>query len=139
MSEKPKVVKKDIPFQYKKANGSQTYSLIDTALEEGIAYYRIKAIYQSGASVYSKIVSVNNIRAVSILIYPNPTTDKLYLQDKDINSVKLIDATWKTLFSQKASNTTNLSINVAGLAKGNYIILINKENGIQEEKRFLKE
>lgn len=67
-------------------------------------------------------------------IYPNPVKDILYTQLKDVKKIKIVDLSGKNTLSNENSNF----INVSNLQKGMYIVQIEIEEKIYNEK-FIKE
>ena len=66
--------------------------------------------------------SVNEIKALSLLIYPNPASNNLTIDLGDLKGVnttiKLYDSSSKLVFEKES--TSNLMIDVSGFAKGMY-------------------
>lgn len=79
-------------------------------------------------------VSQENTPSAQIKLYPNPTSDYLTLQTSaKINSVQIFDMSGRAV----AAKLNNQTIDVRNLAKGNYIIKIDSENGVTSQK-FIK-
>jgi len=67
----------------------------------------------------------------NIKIYPNPVSDILYFDtSQEINKVLLFDILGRKMIEQ--SNTKNIS--VSDLQKGNYILKLFSDKGVQTEK-----
>jgi hypothetical protein len=62
---------------------TSSYSFIDPSPKSGRNFYRIAAQKRSGSKVYSQALSIDNQRISLISIYPNPTTDKLFIRMGD--------------------------------------------------------
>ena len=74
----------------------------------------------------------------SILIYPNPSTDKLTIKLKnntELNSALLFDITGKQVNAQLINNTT---INVSKLPRGVYTLKLNTSRGDFQQKVVLE-
>ena len=90
--------------------GSVNYSLFDPAPENGLNYYRIKIIGQSGEIKYSLVVKVNIGKATGgISIYPNPVTgNSVGLQMNNMSAgiyrVSLTNTTGQRLVSKTISH-----------------------------------
>jgi hypothetical protein len=66
----------------------------------------------------------------AVTIYPNPATDKLFIETKnEISSWKIIDMQGKQLLQNKKVNNSKTFIDVSGLLSGIYIVEIETENG----------
>lgn len=69
----------------------KTYSFTDGEPLVGTSYYRLSQIDTDGTLTRLSIVSIENEQAVSIQIYPNPTTEYLFItgaQENDAVSIK---------------------------------------------------
>jgi hypothetical protein len=63
------------------SNGTaNTYSYIDGQVATGYNYYRLKIIELSGKITYSNIVMVNLKPGITVMLYPNPVTGQLTIQ-----------------------------------------------------------
>jgi hypothetical protein len=63
------------------SNGTvNTYSFIDRQVATGYNYYRLKIIELSGRITYSNIVIVNLKPGITVMLYPNPVTGQLTIQ-----------------------------------------------------------
>jgi len=62
---------------------------------------------------------VKDIAALNVSVYPNPTSDVLYVNTTDAASVTIYDLAGRTVTSV---NYTNSGINVSGLQKGTYLV-----------------
>ncbi|MBS1772328.1 MAG: T9SS type A sorting domain-containing protein [Bacteroidetes bacterium] len=69
-------------------------------------------------------------------LYPNPAIDKLYMTNINTVNYTITDVIGKIVLSGKTDNTNTL--NISGLAKGNYIFNIT-ENGKTEHLKFTKQ
>ena len=85
---------------------------------------------------------VNELEALSVLIYPNPTSNNLtidlaYLTDFD-TTIKLYDSSGKQVFEKKSSST--LQVDVSAYAKGLYTLeLSNSEKVLRNDlKKYWK-
>lgn len=57
------------------------------------ANYRIKTIFQDGSFDYSNLVSILNTKENSpVTIYPNPTTDKLFIECLNYETAEILDS-----------------------------------------------
>jgi zinc-dependent metalloproteinase lipoprotein len=67
----------------------------------------------------------------SVIVYPNPTTDKIYIEHKGILQLKsyVLYNTLGQIVLQNSLSNANNEISVADLAKGLYILHITAESG----------
>ena len=123
-----------------KINGAGTtganYSYNDTKPLNGVNYYQLIQVDNDGATTDLGVKSVNFSLNASVSIYPNPTADKLYINDvtNSFNTAKIYDAQGKMVL------TTNLksgsSIDVSDLVKGVYFIKLSGNSN--ETRKFIK-
>ncbi|MEY4892766.1 MAG: hypothetical protein RIQ34_1378, partial [Bacteroidota bacterium] len=62
---------------------TSSYSFIDPYPKSGRNFYRIAAQKRSGVVLHSHALSIDNQRISLISLYPNPTTDKLFIRMGD--------------------------------------------------------
>ncbi|WP_445453613.1 PQQ-dependent sugar dehydrogenase [Flavobacterium sp. 25HG05S-40] len=65
-------------------------------------------------------------------IYPNPAKDKVYIKNTSdivLTKVELFDITGKLLLSETAAANPEASLQVADLAKGMYVVIIETQSG----------
>lgn len=74
---------------------------------------------------------------ISINLYPNPTTDKLFWSEKDIiiKKITIYDINGKKIVEQNVSEN---SINVSHLANGSYIVKLESNTEINYHSKFIK-
>ncbi|MFC4165195.1 T9SS type A sorting domain-containing protein [Epilithonimonas zeae] len=81
------------------------------------------------------ILAVNDINKIEITIYPNPAKDILNFS-QDVSNFRISDLSGKVV---KQISSSEKSINVSKLAKGNYIISGKTKTGETINKKFIKE
>lgn len=75
---------------------------------------------------------------ILLAVYPNPVNDILYIEGlQNYHSIEVIDISGRIVQQQKVSAGTG-SINVYSLSKGNYILKLKNNAGIQILK-FIKD
>lgn len=130
------------------AKGSNNnYIFTDNLPIQGTNYYRLLITDKDGSITYSEIRSINfsNNNNIAARIYPNPAKDKLIVElNSKTNTnvgITIISADGKTeqqLIRQLQSGNNKISINVAGLASGTYLLRITTKEG-QQVLKFVKE
>jgi hypothetical protein len=116
---------------------SNCFSYIDLATDDGIYYYRLKAIDNLGFTYYSTITSkkiTNNCNPLTIS--PNPVTDNCFnisLGKDGIYNVRLINVLGQTVYSTILNYKTSTSLEKViinkKLAVGSYIVIVESQNG----------
>jgi hypothetical protein len=71
-------------------------------------------------------VGIKNIDNVEeVIIYPNPTTNDLIIEGKDLNKIEILDITGKLVFSNHLiSISSNQNIDISNLKSGIYFIKV---------------
>lgn len=131
-------------------NGVEYYlnnTLIHTAahLSASTQLNRIDFVHDNyNGDGYIDRIAINNEAALSvketvgndtaIAIYPNPTTDMLYISsDEKVSGVAIFDMTGRRMNADLKEN----QVNVNHLEKGNYIITVSTKKG-KVSKKFIK-
>ncbi|MET0635036.1 MAG: T9SS type A sorting domain-containing protein [Chitinophagaceae bacterium] len=122
-------------------NNQQSYTFSDPAPTTGQNYYRIRQVDRDGRFTYSKIVSVDWSPASSIMLYPNPATDKIFLLlSKPTGSliVSVYSVNGILLHRESAASVTRqYSIDLRAYASGVYLIEMKTDTSV-ERSRFIK-
>ena len=72
------------------------------------------------------------------LFYPNPATDKLYLQsDEIVKSIRITNLSGNLILLIQPNTRGNITIPVSELSAGNYILQLTTGSGIKVSK-FIK-
>ncbi|HKJ40987.1 MAG TPA: T9SS type A sorting domain-containing protein [Sunxiuqinia sp.] len=70
----------------------------------------------------------------SFSMYPNPTTDVLYLNIDHLNKVKILDLAGKSYLAHFSQN----QVNVSSLPRGTYVLMVYADNQYMGANRFVK-
>ena len=115
----------------------RNYSFTDNSPSAGISFYRIKEFDVTGNPSYTEIIKSECGQATDEWkVWPNPVQDKLFVSINTANSsqamINLYDSKGALVKQQQnalLSGNNQLTINMEGLAKGNYNIVISYNNG----------
>lgn len=130
-------------------NGANSYTLADYQPSDGLNFYRIKGVELNGKVLYSQVVKCQ-YAAVGWLVkvYPNPVrgnTLKLmfYGKCKGLYGLQMLNAAGAIIWKDKAS-IANAGVSTNFLLgkhypKGNYILIIKKENKEIQKQKILFE
>ena len=123
----------------KNVSGIQSYSFIDGNATSKNQFYRIKIKGIAGQPDYSNIQQLQNDKTTEILVFPNPTTDKLQFQFNkwyDKMNVRIINSAGQTIkqFTALSVSGQTLSIPVHDLPAGRYWLTL--QSG--DEKQLLQ-
>ncbi|MCB9197410.1 MAG: T9SS type A sorting domain-containing protein [Flavobacteriales bacterium] len=102
------------------------YSAKDVEPLDGISYYRLKQVDFDGEFSYSNIVSVQLRNNNTVNIYPNPTTDFVFINyGQEVETLEIYNSIGQNVTSTIASITENngiYSISLKNLAPGAYYV-----------------
>ncbi len=118
------------------SNGESTvkrnYAFTDKNVVNGENLYRLKMIDKDATFAYSRIQSVkfDGLNNTVASIFPNPSSDKIFLQDTDLSLVKqvsILDMNGRAVFSSNKVSADG--INVSKFISGTYILHVANVNG----------
>jgi hypothetical protein len=128
------------------SNGNQTglakYQYKDQLPQNGSNYYRLKMVDTDGSFAYSNIKEISiesGAASASVVSYPNPTSDQLFLKTTAQNTIvgaKIFNLSGKTVLVAKPSQIAT-GINVQGLSEGIYVVNVTLGNGKTENQKVL--
>ena len=122
-----------------KFKGEKEYLIIDSNKIEDINYYRVKVFKSNGDGFYSKIVSLTNNKETNYTIIPNPAKDRIRINGDGIKKVEIVNGIGKVVRNMLFNNANNPSINIDGLAKGVYYILITNDKWDKQVRKLMVE
>lgn len=121
-----------------------SYRFTDGAPGSGTTYYRLKMVDKDGAYTYSNVQLVTTGNQSTVAVFPNPARDRLIVQlhnrTAEAVTIRVLDLQGKMLLQERRQmqpGTTTVSLPVASLAKGTYVVQI--EGRVTERKIFVKE
>lgn len=124
----------------------QHYSFIDRSPFSGMNYYRLKQLDHDGRFEYSGIesVAIENSKKNGVLLYPNPLNNSskqftISFLDEESNTgtLRLYSSAGQLILLENiTSNPFQLSI--ADLPSGTYLLKINVENEVWNERLIVK-
>ncbi|MCL5130366.1 T9SS type A sorting domain-containing protein [Algibacter sp. L4_22] len=83
-------------------------------------------------------LSVNSLDNISLIVYPNPTTDKLHVESKEVLiKFQVFDIQGQLVFKSPLDNTN--IIDVSKLTSGMYFIELQNELGNRKSFKFIKQ
>lgn len=117
------------------------YEFTDKTPYVGVNYYRLKQVDFDGRATISPVRTVNFKNAQAVSVYPNPTSNELYISMNDwdthqITTLKVIDFNGSEVLSQEATSETT-RLNVTQLPVGTYFIEISN-SATTQVYRFIK-
>lgn len=117
------------------------YRYVDNSSLKKINYYRLKIVDVNDHDYYSDTISVGGPDEKTILLYPNPVKDQLFLRFDDISAgaeVSIVDFKGSIVKKIKVTGPGDIPINTSRLQSGNYSILI-QAGHVKKTIVFLKE
>jgi hypothetical protein len=114
----------------------QTYTVFDSNPNKGINYYRLKSVDFDGTFSTSKWICIQNGEKIALKIYPNPTSERLILEDENqtpaVKLINMFDSKGQLIVQRNFDNKTE--IDVSNFAKGVYLVKISGINGLSTHK-----
>lgn len=124
-----------------KPNGLPShYSYPDYKANEGVSYYRIKAINTDGTYSYTKVVSatVKELGNFRIYAYPNPTQSNTTISTQGSKGagavITVTDIIGRIVYQIKNINTNEIALPIAHLANGLYHVTYTDANRTESIK-----
>lgn len=110
-----------------KENGE--YNFVDDDYETGFSYYRIRFVELNGISSLSKIVSIYSdfkTNQFSIQVFPNPSSDYIFVDGLDIPSasIQMKDSKGNIIAAPSSVVGNKIQINLKSLNSGIYFLII---------------
>ncbi len=85
----------------------------------------------------------NETEKNNLLVYPNPVKNELNISMNTgkllASGVKIYSTVGQCLFEKETSNTGKITLNLAGLSKGVYILQFQDESGFSYSKKIIKQ
>ena len=121
---------------------NHNYQYTDRSSLNRINYYRLKMVDGDGRFTYSKIIAISAPVNNSIMVFPNPVSDKLYIRLAGIAGpieILIADAKGSVIKQlQLQAGTADATVNTADLAAGVYSISF--QSGKQKStQQFIKQ
>lgn len=119
------------------------YAFIDPVPYRRENLYRLRQVDFDGAFVYSDVRSVRFVAIDGLNVYPNPTTDILYvefsgsLQNIDSALYTLMDQRGRVIFSGEFDTRVVSPVSLASIPEGIYMLKV-VQAGTTMEKRVIK-
>ena len=125
-------------------NGNSTvtlnYRTYDLNPYSGISYYRLKQTDYNGAYKYSAIVQLDINEKSIVSVYPNPTSNNLFIHvsdDYNNASVKVLDVLGREVLSQNIYSSVVNAINIGLFNSGIYYVIIDNGTGILNKTKLI--
>lgn len=117
---------------------SSLYNFVDNQTASGVNYYRLKMVDIDEKVEFSKIYSINFASELNVVLYPNPSSDFVKLNNinlKEISQVTVSDIQGKVW---KVYNANFETLSIKDLQSQYYIIRVYASGGKQYSYKLLK-
>jgi Secretion system C-terminal sorting domain len=81
--------------------------------------------------------SVSAVSGAAIRLYPNPATDRLYVETAALSRITITDIAGQVLGAYSESRTQH-SVDISGLWRGTYFVIVEEENGAKWVQKLVK-
>jgi hypothetical protein len=128
---------------FKKVDGSgntstdEKYTAYDPDPYSGLSFYRLKQTDFDGRNSYSIIRQVNFDSAVTLIVYPNPATDHIYIVGSGNITISVHNISGQLLYIPIQLTSGHSDLNVGSLPSGIYFIHV-IQNGIATTTEIIK-
>ncbi|MDQ6481796.1 T9SS type A sorting domain-containing protein [Dyadobacter sp. LHD-138] len=127
----------------KLANGTSiskiNYYFADNTPISGTVYYRIKMIDKDETYAFSHIESIRSNTIYSLVtVYPNPVTEKLYIQNvplEKLKEVSIVNASGILVY--KSASVSGEGISVENFSTGIYIVKVLQTDGTLDTQKII--
>jgi len=114
------------------------YESADRLPEKGVNYYRIRQTANDGRISYSRIMQVNITETIDFIVWPNPATTELHLQNRQtMTRLQCFSSSGQLVFDVKPA-ASQYNIPVRRWAAGVYTLRITG-GGVTTQTRFVKQ
>lgn len=124
----------------KESSSIRKYTFNDISPMPGENLYRLKMIDNDGSFAYSRIKSLSfPTQIVEISFYPNPVTEKLFLDMKnpgEITKLQIYNTVGTLIYTSLTYNPDGIPVH--GIPSGLYILRLTKSNNHTNNHKFLK-
>ncbi|MBB5287208.1 hypothetical protein HNQ92_005371 [Rhabdobacter roseus] len=125
-----------------KAQGESTslqhYAFTDTDPAQGENLYRLRIVDADGSYAFSRLRSLTFARSQELVLYPNPVTERLLLDDwSQVQRVRLYGPSGKLI--QERSQGLASGLDVKPLPAGLYLVELTRTNGSVYTYRIVKQ
>jgi len=128
-------------------SATHTYSYADGTAPDGISYYRIENVSETGASIFTNTIEVKmNMQGAAFLYYPNPAKDNITLQlqsgDMGPVTIRLIGVDGKVILQEQDYKTMEgytKKIDFVNIPRGLYFISLNVGDTAHNLGKIIKE
>lgn len=114
------------------------YQFIHHQLSQGTHYYRLKQIDFDGQFDFSKIITLTNDVTAALKVYPLPAKSVIHLQNvESYLMLRILDSSGRLVETVHLNRQNIQSINVNNLAKGAYMLMLDKNDGSIETIKIM--
>jgi hypothetical protein len=114
------------------------FEYIDHSMAAGVNYYRVVQVDKDGTNLYSVVKAIRLTGLSRLFIWPNPVKDYLYVQTPFARGTLEISDMNGRMIKVAIINNTITIIPVHQMAKGLYVIRIQKNGEVYTEKFMIE-
>ena len=114
-----------------------TYQFDDNAPLSNLGYYRLKMMDNDGQFKYSKAISIERGKGLSVSVFPNPVKNELTIAldfESQKGQIEVFDVLGRSVFQQNTEGGNLLTINTLNWSKGIYFLKIGDGQKIFQQK-----
>lgn len=113
------------------SNVLRNYTYTHAAPASGTNYYRLRMVDKDATFAYSTIRSLNfeGLAESSVSVFPNPTSDRLYVKNAEINKLKSLTIVGKDGKELIKSPVSTSGVSIKSLQPGLYLVKLLSQDG----------
>jgi hypothetical protein len=121
----------DATCEFPAGGPNREYTVLDTT---GGVVNALDTVWYNNIGLFIESVT----RLNEIMIYPNPATDVLYIENTfEIREIRVSNILGQTIMNFPVENKNHLELNTSGLTKGMYILSVYGEQGYKGTAKFI--
>lgn len=124
---------------FKLYDANAEYVLPEIAAEKIV--YTANAIYGSIETPMMLHFNCNGLNEddSSVMVFPNPTDDKVFINGTEIQNVKVFNALGQCLYSEEVGNVQQVELSLAAYPAGIYTVTLHMEDGKLINKMIVRQ
>lgn len=122
------------------SNSLKKYNFIDASPYKGVNYYRLKQVDKDGRFAYSKVRSLHFDRSEIAIIYPNPTSNIIFISLKENENsahYELYDQQGRS-FNRSNIFRSSTTLNLSSFPAATYLLKVSSTNMFNQVFTIIK-
>ena len=119
--------------------GNHSYNFIAVNTNNSTYYYRLIIKDKNGGYTYSNVICISGtLNNDKFTIFPNPAKDIITIEYNNIQQIKVVDNTGRTVLHKKLETVSSIfKMDVSGLSNGLYLMQVTNTNGETKTEKLM--